>query len=120
MDLDGNTFTIIEYRNLVLFSINRHLECVHGRVVDLHIMLKSALGSQLADCRTHLVVSGIDENLIEDLEETRNIGYLLQGHSLGCFVVDPHLGLQVLDRSDIGIRSFQDMFQLRQLSTRYD
>lgn len=49
----------------------------------------------------YLVVGGIDENLIKDFEETGNIRDLLQSHSLRRFVVNPHLGLQVLNRSNV-------------------
>ena len=66
----------------------------------------------------YLVISGIDQDLVKDLEETRNIADVLLRHPLGLPVKDPELSLKVFHRTDVRIGSFQDVLELRQLPIR--
>src|SRR5206468_2754951 len=54
-------------------------ERVHARVVLLTVRMEVSLqagSNEMARCAAYLVVGGIDQNLIEDLEETGNVGDL--------------------------------------------
>jgi len=65
--------------------------------------------------KTNLVVSGIDENLVDNLEETRDIFDLLVYHTLCIRVKCPHNLCDGLYAADIRVRSLEDMFNLRKL-----
>jgi hypothetical protein len=63
----------------------------------------------------NLVVSSIDKNLVENLEETRNEGNLPVDHALRLGVIHPHGLLVSLDTADVCIWSSEYVFQLREL-----
>lgn len=60
-----DTTTIVPHRDLVALAIDDYLDGVHSGVVHL----SSASTSDI----NHLVVRGIDEDFIKDLEETRDV-----------------------------------------------
>jgi hypothetical protein len=61
------------------------------------------------------VVGGVDEDLVDDLEETGDEGDLAVDHALRLVVVGPHeLGVG-LDAADVGIGALEDVFDLREL-----
>ena len=65
--------------------------------------------------RTHLIVSGVHENLIDNLKKSWDVGDLLVHHALVHRVPHPHGSGNLLDTADVRIGSFEDMFQLREL-----
>ena len=58
---------------------------------------------------THLVVRGVDENFVYNLEETRNVLDLPVNHALVLRVPGPHVRDNRLHASNIGIRSLENV-----------
>ena len=63
----------------------------------------------------HLVVRGIDQDFVNNLEKARDVCDLLVDHSLGVRVPDPHLLRDTLDAADVGVGAQEDVLKLRQL-----
>lgn len=116
MHLDGNTLSVVPDRDGVLLTVNLHLDRVHGGVIDL-------------------VIRSVDENLVKDLEKTGHVADLADEdvstrgndnvldyspvfHALGLVVEDPHVGVHMLDGTNIGIGTLENVLQLRELRCR--
>lgn len=98
VDLHGNTATVVIDRDTSFLSVDVDLEHIHAGIVLF-------------------VVCGIDEDFVKDLVETGDKSDLAQRHAGGSFLEDPHLLGRGLGAADIGIRSFENMLQLRELGT---
>lgn len=67
--------------------------------------------------KTSLIVGGIDQNLVHDLEETGNVSNLAIDHSFGIRVKCPHHLCDSLYTADIRIRPLEDVLDLRKLES---
>jgi hypothetical protein len=76
--LDGDTSTVVEDGDGVGVAIDSDLKGIHARVVDLYEeeIEPSAeqLSSKILEAMTNLIIGSVNENLVEDLEETRDEG----------------------------------------------
>jgi len=94
VDLDGYAIAVVEDGDGVLLGVNGDLEGIHGGI-------------------PLLVVGGVDEDLVEDLVEARDVGDRALHHLV--VLVDPERLRVLLDGPHIGVGSEQDVFQLRLL-----
>ena len=60
----------------------------------------------------HLIVGGVDEDLVEDLVETGDEGHLALDQFVGVLAVHPGLLLSLLARADVGIGAEEDVLEL--------
>ena len=84
---------------------------------------------------SHLVISGVDENLVDNLEETGNIcevttrklvqsiatahaHYIPIHHAFSVRIIAPHFVGNKLFTADVRVWSFQNMFNLSHLATK--
>lgn len=67
------------------------------------------------DKRTHLIISRIDQNLIYNLEETRDVLHIAKDHTFRVRVVGPYVLGDSFDGADVGIGTFEDVFELGEL-----
>ena len=65
----------------------------------------------------HLIVGSVYENLVHNLEETGHVGNLAIDHTFGLRVPDPHRLRDLLYAADVGVRSFENVLELRELNT---
>lgn len=96
MDLDRNPSPIIKNADLALLSVDRDLD-------GIHILVPL------------FVVRRIDQNFVKDLIETRHVTDNPRLHGVHLGVVYPHLLFGSFDGANVGIWSFDDVFQLGQL-----
>uniref|UniRef100_A0A182KIH3 Uncharacterized protein n=1 Tax=Anopheles christyi TaxID=43041 RepID=A0A182KIH3_9DIPT len=87
------TVPIVPHRDRVCFLIDFHLDRAHLRIALL-------------------VVSRVHQNLVEDLVQTRHVRDLALYHLVGLLVVHPHRFLHHLDRTDVCVRTEQNVLQL--------
>lgn len=64
---------------------------------------------------TYLIIGGIHQYLINNLEETWNVSDVAVDHPLRVRIISPHRLCDVLNASNVRIWSFQYMFQLCEL-----
>lgn len=91
MDLDGDAIAVVVDGYGVLLSIYGDLEGVHGGVALL-------------------VVSGIDEDLVEDFVQAGDVGDGAVDHLV--VLVDPKHLCVLLHGADVGVGTEQDVLQL--------
>ena len=96
VDLDGDTPTVVLDLDEVLLWGNCHFDLLHAGVADL-------------------VVGGVDENFIKNLEQAGHNLDMFFHQTLGRLVINPLLLLVDLDRADVRVGSLQNMLQLRDL-----
>ncbi len=94
--LDGDTVAVVPDHDGVFLSVDIDLEVGHVGVAGL-------------------VVGSVDEDLVKDLVETGDVGCLAVGHLLLGLVVDPELLCMLLDTSDVGIGTLENVFELGEL-----
>lgn len=94
VDLDGYAIAVVEDGDGVLLRVDGDLEGIHGGI-------------------SLLVVCGVDEDLVEDLVEARDVGHGALHHLV--ILVDPQRLRVLLDGPHVGVRSEQDVLQLRLL-----
>lgn len=99
MDLDGNSAPIVVNTDLSLHSINNNLNAIHILV-------------------TLLIVGGVDKNFIKDLVKTGNKANISHLHRIGFGIIYPHLLFAAFYRSNIGIRTLNNVFKLGKLCNR--
>lgn len=98
VNLDRNTIAIVVDADRVLLDIDCDLEGIHGGI-------------------PLLVVGGVDEDLVEDLVEARDVGDGAVDHLV---VLKNPEGLGVLlDGSDVGVGTEEDVLQLRLLLVHF-
>jgi hypothetical protein len=89
----------------------------------LAVVLDRDLASLAVDCYADLahvlvvllVIRRVDQDFVEDLIQTRNVGYLAELHRLRGRVVYPHLIRLSLDGTDVRVGALHDVLQMRQL-----
>lgn len=91
--LHRDTTTIVVDGDATILLVNVHFQSVHGRVTDL-------------------IVSSIHQDLVKDLEESRDKTELLLNHTLASLVVDPHLLSLPFHTANIGVGAEEDVLQL--------
>lgn len=98
VNLHGNTIAIVVDADTVLFHINRDLDGIHGGI-------------------SLLVVRGVDEDLVKDLVQAGDVGDGAVDHFAAVLgVVEDPEGLGVLlDGSDVGVGTEEDVLKLRLL-----
>ena len=90
---DGDTLSVVLDGDGVGSSVNDNVELVHGVI-------------------TLLVVGGVDEDLVEDLEKTGDEGDLLLHESASLGVKNKHLVLHHLGGTNVSIRTEEDVLEL--------
>jgi hypothetical protein len=90
---DRNTLSVVLNGDGVARGINGDVELVHGLV-------------------TLLVVTGVDEDLIKDLEEARNEGDLLLLDALALGINNENGILHGLSGTNVGVRTQEDVLEL--------
>lgn len=93
MNLDRNPSSIVQHADLALLPVDRDLDVIHI-LVPLFVV-----------CR-------IDQDFVENLIEARHITDIPCLHGVHFGVVNPHLLFSSFDGANIGIWSFDDVFQL--------
>jgi hypothetical protein len=96
VNLNGNTLAVVLDRDLASLAVDSDADLAHVFIVLL-------------------VVCGVDQNLVEDLVQTRNVGDVAELHALGRRVVHPHLVCCSLDGTNICVWTFHDVLQMRKL-----
>lgn len=61
----------------------------------------------------YLVICGVDEDFVDDLEETRHVFDLSVYHTIGSLVVGPHELCDSFYAPNVRIWAFQDVLELR-------
>lgn len=93
MNLNWNSFPIIVYRNITFFRVDIDFDEIHF-VVSL------------------VIVSSIDKNLIENFVEGRDKCDLLRSEFQIFLPQNPFSWFLLLDTTDIGVRTDEDVLQL--------
>ena len=99
MDDHRDTLAVVVHRNAARFAVNVDLELIHRRVALL-------------------VVSRVDEDLVENFVQTRNVRHLLLLHPPLIGVHAPHFVRVHLDRPHIGVRALKNVLVLGELLVR--
>lgn len=94
VDLDGYAIAVVVDGYGVLLGVDGDLEGIHGGI-------------------SLLVVGGVDEDLVEDLVEARDVGDGALHHL--AILIDPQRLRVLLDGPNVGVGSEQDVLQLRLL-----
>ena len=92
MDLDGDSITTVTDADQIPLDIDHHFDGIHLRI-------------------SLLVVSRVHQNLVEDLVQARDVGDGAIDHLL--VLVHPESLRVLLDGSDVGIGTEQDVLELR-------
>ena len=99
MNLYWDSSTIIVDANLALLTVHSDLDGVHSFIALV-------------------IVGSVDQDLVENLVQARNEADFPHFHRVLFRVEDPHLLLTTLNGSNVRIRSFYYVLQLRKLVGR--